>query len=125
MTEADYIWNRAALDEGSSLPCVGDRALSLLLKAHGLVMNGGIFHAVELLSAQKFAGAKDGYRFFGFPQVADLLDRALRIFNEGRDLESYESVLGREYELNIPNDSALVARFESQFHSHPEDFAPL
>ena len=125
MTDADLIWNRAALDESGTSPRAGDRALSLVLKAHGLAMNGGVFHTIELLAGEKLIGAKNGYRFFEYPQVADLLERAHQLFNEGKDLGSYEPILDTEYARHIPDDSTLVARFESRFHAHPEEFAPL
>jgi hypothetical protein len=44
---ADHVWNRAALDGGGPKPRDGDRALADLLLAHGLIMNGGLGHALE------------------------------------------------------------------------------
>ena len=47
---ADQIWNRAALESGGPAAREGDRALAALLLAHGMVMNGGVGHALEVLS---------------------------------------------------------------------------
>jgi hypothetical protein len=55
LSTADRVWNRAALDAGGSPPREGDRALAALLLAHGMIMNGGVDHAVEALSAEELA----------------------------------------------------------------------
>jgi hypothetical protein len=47
MTNADKVWNRATLQSGGAAPKSGDRALAVLLLVHGLVMNGGVHHALE------------------------------------------------------------------------------
>ena len=123
MTDADQIWNRA-LDRDVPALAAGDRALSSLLRAHGLAMNGGVLHAVELLSSEELARARDGYAFFGLSNIADLFLRALVALEEGRDLGALESRFDQEYEGYIPDDSALFSRFESHFRSNPGDFAP-
>jgi hypothetical protein len=64
MTEANRVWNRAALEEGGRAPREGDRALAALLLAHGMVMNGGVQHATEALSADEMAAAAAGFRYF-------------------------------------------------------------
>ena len=48
MNKATQIWNRALADYGLAGPALGDRALAAMLLAHGLVMNGGVLHAVEI-----------------------------------------------------------------------------
>ena len=68
------IWNRACgQDRLRSLP--GDRAFADLLLAHGLVVNGGVLHAVECLTAAELSDAESGYQFYGldgavFPAVS-------------------------------------------------------
>jgi hypothetical protein len=125
MTNADLIWNRATMDEGRASPFPGDRALSSLLSAHGLAMNGGVLHAVELLSNAQLRAAMEGYSYFGFTESAQLLFRAREIFNRDCDLERHELELDREYEQHIPDDTAIVRRFEQRLASHPGEFAPL
>jgi hypothetical protein len=125
MTDADLIWNRAATIDLHGAAQRGDRALWALLQVHGLTMNGGVLHAVEVLSAEALSAAGDGYRFFGLASVADLLERARQIFEAGEDLENHESRLDTEYSRLIPDDSALCERFEEHFRLHPYDFAPL
>lgn len=124
LTEADKIWNRACgADPLRSLP--GDRALADLLRAHGLAMNGGVLHAVECLSAAELSDAEDGYRFYGFAEVASLLSRARKLFEKGDDQELHEQQLDRQYAVFIPSDGSLAQCFEKRLQANPSDFAPL
>jgi hypothetical protein len=124
MTEAQMIWNRACGEDAlRALP--GDRALADLQRAHGLVMNGGVLHAVDCLPGDQLSDAEAGYRFYGLDGVALLLARARQIFETADDLESHEQQLDSEYARMIPSDSSLVERFEKRLKSSPSDFAPL
>ena len=121
MTAADTIWNRAC-EGGDQNPSAGGQALAALLKAHGLVMNGGVLHAVECLSASELSAAESGYRFFSLGVVADLLSRARKILEANRDLESFEAQLDQDYETLIPDDSALYEQFERIYTTRPAEF---
>lgn len=126
LTEADMIWNRACGEDPlRSLP--GDRALADLLRAHGLVMNGGVLHAVEILTPSELSDAESGYRFYGLDGVAPLLSRARKLFETGddRELERQEQRLDRQYTVLIPSDSSLVECFEKRLQANPSNFAPL
>ncbi len=124
LTEADKIWNRACSeDRVRVLP--GDRALADLLLAHGLVMNGGVLHAVECMTAEELFDAEAGYRFFELDGVASLLSRSRQILSAGDSLESHEHKLDSQYAQMIPSDSLLADRFEERLKSSPADFAPL
>jgi len=123
-TQADMIWNRACGEDPLRV-LLGDRALADLLRAHGLVMNGGLLHAVECLTASELTDAEDGYRFFGLHGVASLVSHARGIFESADDLGSYERQLDGQYADMIPSDSSLVERFEKRLKSGPSDFAPL
>ena len=124
VTESDMIWNRACgADSLRALP--GDRGLADLLYAHGLVMNGGVLHAVECLTVEELADAEAGYRLIELEGIASLLSGAKRIFEVGDDLANHERQLDEEYTRIIPSDSALVERFEQRVKSNPSDFAPL
>jgi hypothetical protein len=83
MNKATTIWNRALTDYRGPSPAAGDDALAAMLHAHGLVMNGGVLHAVEVMSEAQLAAAKSGYRFLGLDPVADLLARAKRLLDKG------------------------------------------
>jgi len=113
------------MDGGGQRPARGDRALSALLSVHGLAMNGGVLHSVELLDGPKLIAALDGYRFFGFEKTAELLSRARELFIRGVNLDKCEIDLDREYSQQIHDDGVLAQRFEQHFALHPDDFAPL
>jgi len=57
---SEKIWNRAAMENGGETPGPGDKTLSSLLLLHGLVMNGGVHHALEELEPDEIAAAVDG-----------------------------------------------------------------
>ena len=125
LTELDKIWNRAC-DSFSTEPLeTGDRALRDLLRAHNLICNGGVFQAFAVLNEQEIQAAKGGYRFFGLPEVADLLARAKELLDKKVDLEEYEDPFDREYARYVPEESDLQERFKKHHASKPSDFAPL
>jgi hypothetical protein len=125
MTEADLVWNRACTGNGGVSPRAGDRALVAMIAAHGLVMNGGVLHAIEVLEERAFIDAQSGYKYFEFNEIANLLARAKELSQAGIDIETFEPQLDVQYNRQIPDDSALTERFASLFSRIPTDFAPL
>ena len=113
-SQADKIWNRAALDDGGENPRSGDRALAALLLAHGFIMNGGVHHGVECLSTDQMKAAKDGYVFFGFPDVPVLLEQAAELDEDEAD-DRYGAI--------IPHDSTIEHQFADLLARSPELFA--
>ena|SRR5260370_18852669 len=124
LTQADMIWNRAC-GEGPLRSLPGDRALADLLRAHGLVMNGGVLHAVECLTASELSDAESGYLFYGLDAAASLLSRARTILESDDDLEFHEHQLDGQYSDIIPADSWLVERFEKHLELNPSEYASL
>jgi len=123
LNEADMIWNRACGEDPlRALP--GDRALADLLYAHGLVMNGGVLHAVGCMTAQELFDAGAGYQYYGLNDAAFLLSRAA-IIDAGNDLESQGRNLDSEYGRLIPSDSSLTERFDKRLKTNPLDFGPF
>src|SRR5260370_407399 len=118
LTEADMIWNRAC-GEDPPRSLRGDRALADLLRAHGLVMNGGVLHAVECLTAAELCSAEAGYRFYGLDGVASFVSRARTIFETGDGLAIHEQKLDRQSAAMIPSDSSLAERFKERLKSNP------
>ena len=112
------------MDNGGLTPALGDLALSALLYAHGLAMNGGVLHAVEHLAPTELADAQHGYRFFGLAAISDLLTHACSLLKNETDLGRHEQRLDAEYVM-YANDSALTERFTQHYRLHPSDFAPL
>lgn len=109
------VWNRAALESGGAEPREGDRALAALLLAHGLVMNGGVHHAVEVLSEDEIRAAISGFGFFSLAAVG-------RLFEEAKTLD--EEAANQRYWALIPDDEAIDRRFRVVFLSSPDAFAP-
>ena len=122
---ADRVWNRAALEAGGDSPSAGDRALASMLLVHGLVMNGGVHHAIECVAPAELVAAADGYAFFGLTDVAAFFrgaagDPMLSTWNDNT-----EAAANHRYAEMVPDDSHLVARFEEAFCNRPEQFASL
>ena len=118
LSHEDRVWNRAAVDGGGATPGAGDRALSSLLFVHGLVMNGGVEHAVEVLTPNEVAAAVLGFRYFEFVDVAELLQSVASGKLSAEDLDQ------RYWDL-IPNDEAIAQKFKTRFRLSPHAFAPL
>jgi hypothetical protein len=127
MSMADLVWNRAALESGGSNPGPGDRALADLLLAHGLVMNGGVLHAIEALTEEELKAAAAGYRYFGLHEVAQMLSETAWPPQdvELEVAENLEEETDRRYWQLVPSDSLLAETFESHYSENPGAFAPV
>lgn len=88
-------------------------------------MNGGVLHAVECLASDELSEAEAGYRYYGLHAAAALLSRAKTILEVDRNLEFHETDFDQEYVRIIPDDSALVERFENDLAQNPSQYAPL
>jgi hypothetical protein len=123
MTIADRVWNRALQEGGQLGP--GDRALASLLIVHGLIMNGGVHHAIECIEPEELRGAIEAYAFFGFDDVATFLraadsDPVLMTWTDETELAA-----NTRYVEMVPDDSHLFARFENLFERRGDPFAPI
>src|SRR5450830_1408470 len=99
---ADRIWNRACQGGGAD-PKAGDSALAGLLAFHGVAMNGGVLHACECLSPTQLREAIVGFRFFGYAEIADLVERAEQLRSEAKDVDTLEDTLNQGYWRFIPD----------------------
>jgi hypothetical protein len=111
--------------DGRETLAKGDHALAALLRMHGLIMNGGVFHAVEVLDEDAVNGAIAGYEFYGLGAVKDVLTRASDLMRRDANLDEHEILLDSDYTKIIPEDSSLVAAFEKRYATNPKDFAQL
>ena len=118
LSRQDKIWNRASLESGGTTPAPGDQALTSLLLAHGLVMNGGVVHALECLSQTELAAAIAGFKYFGLTEASRALEQA------PDDSEETEERLNRLYFSAVPDDKTLTHAFRVKLLSTPEAFAP-
>ena len=122
LTRTDLIWNRACEGAGSATR-QGDKALASLLVFHSAAMNGGVFHAIELITAAELSAAMDGYKLFGLESVLDIVTDAKRILNSGNEneIDSKEPQIDKEF---FATDSILLQRFEKYYAENPMDFEP-
>ena len=125
MTDADRVWNRAAMEGGGDSPRAGDRALSALLLVHGMVMNGGVHHALESVDPTELAAGADGYAFFGMHDVAAFFRGAAEDPDLSELTDDTEAAANRRYEEMVPDDDHLTARFHEVFRERAEEFAPI
>ncbi|MEI8019379.1 MAG: hypothetical protein WCH39_14335 [Schlesneria sp.] len=124
LTQADMIWNRACGEDPlRSLP--GDRALADMLRAHNLIMNGGVLHAIECLTASELSDAEAGYSYYGFDGVTALLTLARERIDADDDLGGHEHRLDALYAELVPSDNSIVERFEQRLKLNPFEFASL
>lgn len=73
LSEADRVWNRAAMERGGTQPRKGDVALAALLSLHSLAMNGGLLHAIERHSHDEIEQAVSGFRYFDLNDAAEVV----------------------------------------------------
>jgi len=117
--DADRIWNRACarlarnlVDEGRA----GDRALIAAIFAHSLTMNGGVAHAMEVLTGtRQLLAARAAFVRYGFGRIASLFGVA-HVGGEA------QVAADEAYWRDIPNDGALAARFKADLAARPDDY---
>jgi hypothetical protein len=121
VTEAKLrVWHRAAVDSGGPTPREGDKALAAVLEAHGYVMNGGVFHAVECLGPERLRLCCEGYIYFGLREIASVFEAAA----EAEETDETEDVFNSAYGAHAQDDQVIVERFERDITAHPERYAP-
>jgi hypothetical protein len=116
LTEADQIWNRAALESGGRAPLEGDRSLADLLLAHGLVMNGGVEHMIQAVTSAELSAAIKGFRYFGLDEIALLLENSVNASES--QLERADSDYCR-----VANDQVIAKGFKDFYFRNPKAFA--
>jgi hypothetical protein len=77
---------------------------------HGLVMNGGVLHAVEVLKPAELDTAIAGYEYLGLAGAAGTLLRAKKLGDSEKDSE--EARLDREYATAVPDDASLESAMD-------------
>lgn len=133
---ADRIWDRA-LDAmwvwategrpgpGPDVQWPGDVALHAVLLAHGVIMNGGVLHAVESLAPSQLVAAQHGYVWLGLTGVSDLLVEVAAQLGSTDD-ESLEIRSDAVYAKLLPDDEASIeTALRARVSSSPSAFAPV
>lgn len=121
----DRVWSGALGGQASHL--AGDRSMGAILAMHGLIMNGGVLHAVESTSRRELEAAGDAYRWLGFAGVAELLVRvraaaADGIVEDEEGAEVLELTSDEEYLKHVRDDSALEAALRNRVATTPYMF---
>jgi len=70
------VWNRAALESGGEAPVERDRAFAALLAVHGMAMNRGLEHALEVLDVHEWVAGIVGFRYLGLTEAVSVLGAA-------------------------------------------------
>jgi hypothetical protein len=125
LTVADKVWNRSCAGELLFDLGPGDRALSAMILVSSLLNNGGVHHAYENLEPNEWAVSIEGYRYFGFNEIADWFEGAASDPLLREWTEETEEAANRRYDELMPGDKEMVKRFELMFLEHPDRFAPL
>jgi hypothetical protein len=126
--ERDAIWNRAAMETGGQHPMPGDTALADLLRAHGMIQNGGVDHCLDSLSVDELDAAARGFNYFGLEEASQVLRDATALgereqnTSESEFDEAFEA-LDERYHRLFPSDQVLVDRFTDVLRRAPGDFA--
>lgn len=125
--QADRVWHRAlGLEPASRLP--GDVAAYAVLEFHGMVMNGGVLHAVEGRGEEYVSSAEDAYRWLGLAGVADLIGEVRRTLADRRSttpatIDELEVESDTRYDSLVPEDSDLEAALGRRIVDSPESFS--
>ena len=114
MTEDEFyeIWNRACTENGGTEPLAGDVALTWMLRGHGSMMNGGL-DAFQDLPEQDQQASINGFRFFFFDDIADLILRAPKLSDN--ELDDAQNAF-------LEFDSGMLGRVRSYIEANPHQF---
>ena len=94
-----------------------------MLAMHNLIMNGGIHHALDMLSAEEIDAAIAGFEYFDVQPAlsainAVLTNPSLREWTDANEVEA-----NALYYTHVPDDELLVTAFDRRYLESPEDFA--
>lgn len=93
-----------------------------MILMHGLIMNGGVHHALDVLSEAQVDAALSGYEFF---EVAPALAAIRRVLNDA-SLREWNEISEQRANLlyyeTIPDDAVLVEAFDRRYARSPGDF---
>lgn len=122
---ADKVWNRAAMEDGGTSPLEGDLALTSMLLAHGLIMNGGLHHAIDCLEQDEISAAVNGYMFFELSEIGEFIKSVASGLNLTEWNTENELTANATYSDYVPSDEFLGAKFEAKYKSNPEKFSSV
>lgn len=114
MTEDQFyeIWNRACTGNGGADPLEGDVALTNMLLGHGYIMNGGLEH-FEDLSEDEQRESINGFRFFSFNEVADLILKGPKL--SGDEFDDAQNAF-------VEFDAGMLDKVRRYIEANPHQF---
>lgn len=117
------VWNHAALGGGDEALGQGDRALSSVLHAHGLISNGGVAHAVlDVMTAPEIEAAVSGFRYLGLHRAASVLETATTLADSDSD-EAFDR-LDPSYWSAISSDERIESAAALRHATSIDAFMP-
>ena len=124
-SNAAIVWDRACALPAEKFHLPGDVALARMITMHSLIMNGGVHHALDVLSREDVEAALSGYQYFklrsAFLAISSVLsDASISEWNDENEAEA-----NRLYYSTIPDDSALIEAFDRRYQEFPGDFDEL
>ena len=132
----DAVWNRALdLTSPDEAEAAGDAALHIVHIFHGVAMNGGLYHAVELHRDDEdypIDSVIEAYRFFGLELAADAIEHATTEqeeleANEDDDVDedTLEEAEERINEMYALEDADVETALATALQHDPDAFAPV
>ena len=91
---------------------------------HNLIMNGGIHHALDMLSAQEVDAAIAGFEYFDVQPALQAITTVLNTSSLRDWTDANEAEANALYYTHVPDDELLVTAFDKRYLASPEDFAP-
>lgn len=125
----ERIWNRACLLDQAFDAKEGDLALIHLMKAHGVIMNGGVLHLVERSSELDIEEISAAYCYFKLQMAKDIIVEANELLKGSMISESneeyFEEKFDSAYATIIPTDEALFNAVQKYYAHNPTKFASV
>jgi hypothetical protein len=116
-SDAVRVWNRAC-DYDFQPTLSGDRSLKSAIQFDGLTGNGGLGHALDVLTDEDVGEAVKSFRYLGLQDTAQLIEQAFALPDEGMR----EALTERYYELT---EDALESAFERHYAEYPPEYEPV
>ena len=116
------VWDRACVGDPNRFELPGDRALASMLRMHGLIMNGGLHHALDVLTDEELAAALAGFKYFEIEAVLEIIEKVLAdpSLREWSDIN--ERTVNELYFSVSADDELLVEAFDKRYAISPDDF---
>jgi hypothetical protein len=113
------------MDAGGDTPQAGDLALSSMIQAHSLIMNGGVHHAIDVLSPAELEAAVQGFAYFDLGDAGRLLSGIPTDPRLSEWTDETEPIANDTYNYLVPDDECLERHFRAMIQTKPNDFAPI